>query len=68
MFYFYLTCLHFAIIFSLTSSHLYHQAKHDFAKFGISTGEVSLDLDKMMENKKSIVGGLTGGIEFLFKK
>ncbi len=50
------------------SSHLYHQAKHDFAKFGISTGEVSMDLDKMMENKDSIVNGLTGGIEFLFKK
>eukprot|EP01084_Bolivina_argentea_P121487 215289_1 len=65
------TCLNVGCIPSkalLHSSHLYHQAKHDFGKFGISTGEVSMDVDKMMKNKETIVSGLTGGIEFLCKK
>lgn len=30
--------------------------------------DVSFDLDKMMESKSKTVTGLTGGIEFLFKK
>ncbi len=64
----YLTSFRCSNFFFLFSSHLYHQAKHDFGKFGISTGEVHMDVDKMMKNKEEIVSGLTGGIEFLCKK
>lgn len=38
------------------------------AAHGISTGDVSIDVAKMMENKASKVEGLTGGIEYLCKK
>eukprot|EP00607_Mallomonas_marina_P007495 CAMPEP_0182417082 /NCGR_PEP_ID=MMETSP1167-20130531/1501_1 /TAXON_ID=2988 /ORGANISM="Mallomonas Sp, Strain CCMP3275" /LENGTH=495 /DNA_ID=CAMNT_0024590375 /DNA_START=55 /DNA_END=1542 /DNA_ORIENTATION=+ len=66
------TCLNVGCIPSkalLHSSHLYEQAKHDFATHGIKiNGDISIDLDKMMKNKGKAVRGLTGGIEFLFKK
>ncbi|CAM9133503.1 unnamed protein product [Discosporangium mesarthrocarpum] len=35
---------------------------------GISVGDVSIDVSKMMENKNKTVTGLTGGIEYLCKK
>lgn len=38
------------------------------ASHGISVGDVSMDVSKMMENKDSKVEGLTGGIEYLCKK
>ena len=38
-----------------------------FAKLGIKT-EVSLDLAAMMAHKDKVVGELTKGVEFLFKK
>lgn len=38
------------------------------ASHGISVGEVSMDVGKMMESKASKVEALTGGIEYLFKK
>ena len=38
------------------------------AKYGIKTGPVSLDLAAMHAQKDESVKGLTGGIEFLFKK
>lgn len=38
------------------------------ASHGISVGEVSMDVGKMMESKNAKVNGLTGGIEYLFKK
>lgn len=38
------------------------------AAHGISTGDVSINVAKMMENKASKVEGLTGGIEYLCKK
>jgi len=48
---------------------MYEQAKHDFASHGISiTGDITVDVSKMMKNKSKAVAGLTGGIEFLFKK
>jgi len=50
------------------SSHLFHEAQHDFAKHGIKLSGVELDLDAMMSNKAKAVTGLTGGIEHLFKK
>jgi len=43
-------------------------AKHgDLANRGIVTGEVSLDLEKMMGEKSKAVTALTGGIKMLFK-
>jgi dihydrolipoamide dehydrogenase len=36
--------------------------------YGVKVSGVSLDLEKMMSRKNSIVGSLTGGIDFLFKK
>ncbi len=65
------TCLNVGCIPSkalLQSSELYHEAKHDFDKHGIEFTEVRLNLDAMMSRKNKIVGELTGGIEFLFKK
>eukprot|EP01038_Epipyxis_sp_PR26KG_P010702 gene10702-14370_t len=66
------TCLNVGCIPSkalLHSSHMYEHALHDFKQHGINiTGEISVDLSKMMDNKKKAVIGLTGGIEYLFKK
>lgn len=65
------TCLNVGCIPSkalLHSSHLFEEANHDFAEFGINVSGVSLDVDKMMAAKTKAVTGLTGGIEFLFKK
>ena len=48
---------------------MYEHAKKDFAHHGINvSGTISVDLAKMMENKAKCVTGLTGGIEYLFKK
>jgi dihydrolipoamide dehydrogenase len=52
----------------LHSTHLYEHAKKDFGHHGISVGDVSMDLQKLMANKAKTVKGLTGGIEMLFKK
>lgn len=38
------------------------------ASHGISVGDVSIDVEKMMANKTAKVEGLTGGIEYLCKK
>lgn len=66
------TCLNVGCIPSkslLNNSHLYHQAKHEFAARGIDGGEgLKLNLAKMMKAKDTSVSGLTKGIEFLFKK
>ena len=65
------TCLNVGCMPSkalLHASHLYHEAAHDFEKFGLSAKGVSFDLSKMMAAKDNTVTGLTGGIEFLFKK
>ena len=40
----------------------------NFSKLGIETGDVKLNLDKMMKNKDKAVSILTKGVEFLFKK
>ena len=48
------TCLNVGCIPSkalLHSSHLFHEAQHDFAKHGIKLSGVELDLDAMMSNK-----------------
>ena len=66
------TCLNVGCIPSkalLHSTHMYEYAMKDFAKQGINIeGTVSVDLKKMTANKKKTVAGLTGGIEYLFKK
>ncbi|KXS19664.1 dihydrolipoyl dehydrogenase [Gonapodya prolifera JEL478] len=65
------TCLNVGCIPSkslLHNTHLYHQAKHDFAKRGIIVPEVGFDLGVMMKAKEGSVTGLTKGIEYLFKK
>jgi len=35
---------------------------------GIVTGPVTCDFPQMMKSKQSAINGLTGGIEYLFKK
>ncbi|XP_011179049.1 dihydrolipoyl dehydrogenase, mitochondrial [Zeugodacus cucurbitae] len=66
------TCLNVGCIPSkalLNNSHYYHMAHSgDLANRGINCGSVSLDLDKLMQQKVSAVKALTGGIAQLFKK
>jgi len=66
------TCLNVGCIPSkalLASSHHYHDAKTHFADHGIVIdGEISMDVDKMLDSKAKSVAGLTGGIEYLLKK
>lgn len=52
----------------LNNSALFHQAQHDFKDRGIDVKDVKLNLKQMMKAKDTSVGGLTKGIEFLFKK
>src|SRR5215467_11444613 len=64
------TCLNVGCIPSkalLYTSELYEEASKDFAKLGIKT-DVALDLKSMMAHKDKVVGELTRGVEFLFKK
>ena len=65
------TCLNVGCIPSkslLNSSEMYHKAQKEFDNLGIETGNVKLNLSKMMSNKDKSVLTLTKGIEFLFKK
>lgn len=66
------TCLNVGCIPSkalLQSSHHYHDAKEHFADHGIViNGDISMDVDKMLQAKAQTVKGLTGGIEHLLKK
>jgi len=66
------TCLNVGCIPSkalLQSSHHFHDAKHHFADHGINiSGEVTMDVGKMLAAKAKTVQGLTGGIEHLLKK
>ncbi len=64
------TCLNIGCIPSkslLNMSESFHKAKN-FSNIGIETGEIKLNLEKMMSNKDSSVATLTKGVEFLFKK
>ncbi|UNU74159.1 dihydrolipoyl dehydrogenase [Moraxella nasovis] len=64
------TCLNVGCIPSkalLDSSHRFEATKHELAEHGISTGEVSIDVAKMLERKDAIVKGLTGGVAGLLK-
>ena len=66
------TCLNVGCIPSKAllnaSEHYADAAGGGLAALGISVGNVKLDLAKMMRGKDDIVGSLTGGIDFLFKK
>src|SRR5262245_16943982 len=64
------TCLNVGCIPSkalLHASDLYELARHDFSRFGI-TGTPGFDLKAMMAQKDKVVGELTRGVEFLFRK
>ena len=64
------TCLNVGCIPSkslLNLSENFHKAKN-FSNLGIETGEVKLNIEKMMKNKDKAVTVLTKGVEFLFKK
>ena len=64
------TCLNVGCIPSkalLESSHLYHQAKSDFAQHGISTNSLDVDIKTMQKRKDQVVGDLTSGIKSLFQ-
>ncbi|MGI9526446.1 MAG: dihydrolipoyl dehydrogenase [Weeksellaceae bacterium] len=65
------TCLNVGCIPSkalLDSSHHYHDAKEHFSEHGISLENLSVDLSKMIERKKSVVDMTTKGIDFLMDK
>ncbi len=66
------TCLNVGCIPSkalLHASELFEEAETGaLEKFGIKLTGAKLDLDQMMAEKAEAVKGLTGGIEFLFKK
>ncbi len=65
------TCLNVGCIPSkamLESSELVHAANAEFAKHGITVGQLSFDLTKMLERKRGIVKQLTDGIGMLMKK
>jgi dihydrolipoamide dehydrogenase len=64
------TCLNVGCIPSkalLHATDLLEVARHDFPRFGL-TGTPGFDLSKMMAHKNKVVGELTKGIEYLFKK
>ncbi len=65
------TCLNIGCIPSkalLHTSEQYEEAKTRFARHGIVTNGVELNLDAMMDHKDEVVEALTKGVGFLFKK
>lgn len=66
------TCLNVGCIPSkalLHGSEMFEEAAHGtLAKFGVKTGKVELDLGALLGEKDEAVKGLTGGIEYLFRK
>jgi dihydrolipoamide dehydrogenase len=65
------TCLNVGCIPSkslLNFSENFNKAKQNFASMGIETGQVTLNLSKMMKAKEKSVTILTKGVEFLLKK
>ena len=62
------TCLNWGCIPSKTlldASHKFHELDQGMEQGGISTGKVSIDVAKMMENKEAVVKQLTGGVNAL---
>jgi dihydrolipoamide dehydrogenase len=65
------TCLNVGCIPSkalLNATHKYVDAKDHFKEIGIECKEVNINFEALMGSKDKAVGGLTSGIEFLFKK
>jgi dihydrolipoamide dehydrogenase len=65
------TCLNVGCIPSkalLASSEEYEKASHHLDAHGIAVSGVKIDIAKMQARKESIVGKMTKGVEFLFKK
>jgi dihydrolipoamide dehydrogenase len=65
------TCLNVGCIPSkalLDSSQRYYEARNKFSHHGIKVGDLSFDLGAMIARKDKVVGQLTGGVGFLFKK
>ena len=65
------TCLNIGCIPSkalLQSSEKFEETKHAAAEHGINVTGVSLDLARMMARKDKVVGDLTKGVDFLFRK
>jgi dihydrolipoamide dehydrogenase len=65
------TCLNVGCIPSkalLQSSHLFEEAGYGMAAHGVKVAAPKLDLKAMLGRKDAVVGDLTKGIDFLFKK
>jgi dihydrolipoamide dehydrogenase len=65
------TCLNVGCIPSkalLQSSENFHALNHEFSEHGIQVKGASFDAAQMIARKEGIVGKLTAGIAFLFKK
>ncbi|HKK96600.1 MAG TPA: dihydrolipoyl dehydrogenase [Marivita sp.] len=65
------TCLNVGCIPSkalLHSSHMLHEAEHNFAKMGLKGKSPSVDWKQMLTYKNETIEANTKGIEFLFKK
>ncbi len=65
------TCLNVGCIPSkalLASSEEYEKANHHLDAHGIVVSGVKIDIGKMQARKESIVGKMTKGIEYLYKK
>lgn len=65
------TCLNIGCIPSkalLDATENYHHSKHALSGFGIKTGDVSFEMNGLMNHKETVVKGLADGIDFLFRK
>lgn len=65
------TCLNVGCIPSkalLQSSETYHHALHKAGALGLTFEKVGFDLKKIHAHKTQVVGQLTDGVEYLFKK
>jgi len=65
------TCLNVGCIPSkalLDSSERFYEARNKLSHHGIKVGDLSFDLAAMIARKDKVVGQLTGGVGFLFKK
>lgn len=65
------TCLRVGCIPSkalLESSEHFVAARHDLERHGVQVGPVQLNLARLLQRKDEVVGGLTKGIDGLFKK
>lgn len=65
------TCLNVGCIPSkalLASSEEFEKTSHHLSEHGITVKNVSLDVGRMLARKDGIVGKMTKGIEFLFRK